>query len=89
VYRAVTEEKWLKTKVVIQRLRDAYELATSSGGDGMLELKMLEQVAGFLVHVTRAYPRIKVYLNGLYANMNSWQPDRDEEGWKIQNFQVD
>ena len=55
----------------------------------MLELKLLEQVAGFLVHVTRAFPRLKVYRNGLYTTMNSWRPDRDEEGWKAGDWKVD
>jgi hypothetical protein len=89
VYVSVTDEKWAKTKQEIRRLRVAYDVATAPGGNHLLDRKLLEQVAGFLVHVTGAYPRLKVYLNGIYATMNSWRPDRDEEGWKVGDWKVD
>ena len=54
-----------------------------------MEIKMLEQVAGFLNHVARAYPLLKIYLNGIYATMNAWRPDRDEAGWKTGEERVD
>jgi hypothetical protein len=82
IYVSVAMEKWNKTKSEIARLRQHYQQATSSGGDQLLEIKMLEQVAGFLNHVARAYPLLKIYLNGIYATMNAWRPDRDEAGWK-------
>ncbi|KAL7580706.1 hypothetical protein ACA910_002213 [Epithemia clementina (nom. ined.)] len=48
----------------------------------MVNHKTLEQVAGYLNHVARAYPTIKIYLNGVYATLNAWHPDHDEDGWK-------
>jgi hypothetical protein len=89
VYVAVTQEKWGKTKSELARAKIAHDIATGAGGDNTVELKMLEQVVGFLVHVARAYPLLRVYLNGLYATMNEWRPDRDEEGWKLCDVKVD
>ncbi|KAL7564921.1 hypothetical protein ACA910_009408 [Epithemia clementina (nom. ined.)] len=83
---AVTKAKWDCRKTEIHQLRQAVDEASSSRGDGKVDHKMLEQVAGFLNHVARAYPTIKMYLNGVYATMNAWRPDWDEEGWKMGNL---
>ncbi|KAL7564367.1 hypothetical protein ACA910_001517 [Epithemia clementina (nom. ined.)] len=48
----------------------------------MVDHKTLEQVAGYLNQVAQAYPTIKIYLNGVYATLNAWRPDCDEDGWK-------
>ena len=82
-YKTVSQEKWEKTKKEVGRLREEMDqLATATPKDTM-NSKTLEQVAGFLNHVGRAFPVIRIYLNGVYATLNSWRPDRDDEGWKI------
>ncbi|KAL7563713.1 hypothetical protein ACA910_021412 [Epithemia clementina (nom. ined.)] len=87
-YVSVTQEKWDKTKQEIHRLKQ--EVSHAQGpGSGHVSHKVLEQVAGFLNHVARAFPTIKIYLNGVYATLNAWRPDRDEEGWKIGQFKVE
>ena len=82
IYVSVAMEKWQKTKSEIARLRQHYVQATTFPGDRLVEIKMLEQVAGFLNHVARACPLLQIYLNGIYAIMNAWRPGGDEEGWK-------
>ncbi|KAL7556539.1 hypothetical protein ACA910_017630 [Epithemia clementina (nom. ined.)] len=72
---SVTQEKWNRTKIEIARLRAQVNLANATGGDGKVDHKTLEQVAGFLNHVARAFPTIKIYLNGVYATLNAWRPD--------------
>ena len=47
--------------------------------------KTLEQVAGFINHVGRAYPTLLLYLNGVYATINIWRPGGNEDGWKVTN----
>jgi hypothetical protein len=89
IYVSVAMEKWQKTKSEIARLRQHYVQATTSSCDHLLEIKMLEQVAGFLNHVARAYPLLHIYLNGIYATMNVWRPDRDKEGWKTGEEKVE
>jgi hypothetical protein len=81
VYDSVTKDKWLKAKLEIARLREAYDEGRANGSNQVLS-KTLEQVAGYLNHIGRAYKIIRVYLNGLYATLNSWRPGRDEEGWR-------
>ncbi|KAL7576184.1 hypothetical protein ACA910_004837 [Epithemia clementina (nom. ined.)] len=48
-----------------------------------MDRKTLEQVAGYLNPIAQSFPTIKLYLNGVYATMNAWQPNRDEEGWRL------
>ncbi|KAL7580181.1 hypothetical protein ACA910_012932 [Epithemia clementina (nom. ined.)] len=86
---AVMQTKWDRTKSEVHRLRQAIDEASSAAGDGKVDCKMLEQTAGFLNHVAQAYHTIKMYLNGVYATMNVWRPDRDKEGWKVGNTKVE
>ena len=89
VFISVSLEKWQKGKSEIQRLRDAFSLASAPEGKGLIKHKLLEEVAGFLNHLARAFPSIHVFLNGIYATMNMWQPDRDEEGWKMGDVKIE
>ncbi|KAL7570121.1 hypothetical protein ACA910_019966 [Epithemia clementina (nom. ined.)] len=73
----------------ISRPRVQVDLANAPRGDGKVDHKTLEQVAGFLNHVARAFPTIKLYLNGIYATMNAWRPDRDEDGWKVAQYKIE
>ncbi|KAL7569426.1 hypothetical protein ACA910_009612 [Epithemia clementina (nom. ined.)] len=88
LYVSVTQEKWDKTKQEIQHLMEEVQHAQGKGLGHMLH-KVLEQVAGFLYHVARAVPTIKIYLAGVYATLNTWRPDRDEDSWKIGQFKVE
>ncbi|KAL7565773.1 hypothetical protein ACA910_010211 [Epithemia clementina (nom. ined.)] len=88
-YITVTLSKWEKTKTEIARLRSGLDKALAQHGDCKMNRKMLEQVTGYLNHVARAFPTIKLYLNGVYATMNAWRPDRDEEGWRLGNAKVE
>jgi hypothetical protein len=89
IFDSVTVEKWTKARSEIARLREAYDKALAPSGTGKISSKLLEQVAGYLNHIGRAYKIIRVYLNGIYATLNSWRPDRDEEGWKTGESKVE
>ncbi|KAL7561526.1 hypothetical protein ACA910_022680 [Epithemia clementina (nom. ined.)] len=78
-YVSVTQEKWDKTKQEIQRLKLEVTQSQENGSSLVLH-KVLEQVAGFLNHVARVFLTKKLYLNKVYATLNAWQTDRDEEG---------
>jgi len=43
----------------------------------------LEKDVGVLVHINCTYPAVFRYLKGFYNTMNSWQLDRDRDGWKF------
>ncbi|KAL7579738.1 hypothetical protein ACA910_021880 [Epithemia clementina (nom. ined.)] len=76
-------------KKEIKRLKGQINSTSQTNGDGRVDRKVLEQVAGFLNHVARAYPTIQLYLNGVCATINAWRPDRDEEGWKTGDEKVE
>ncbi len=35
------------------------------------------------MYVTQAYPRMKPYLKGFHLSLETWQGERDKEGWKV------
>ena len=47
-----------------------------------LEYKPLEQDVGFLVHLSRTFHSIFLYLQDIYNTLNGWQRGRDCDGWK-------
>ncbi|KAL7573104.1 hypothetical protein ACA910_018785 [Epithemia clementina (nom. ined.)] len=68
---SITQTKWDKAKSEITLLHEQIDAAQSPEGNGKLNHKTLEQVAGYLNHVARAYPTIKIYLNGVNASLNA------------------
>lgn len=71
-----TMEKWQKTKAILAALKRLLEAGAS------LDRKELEKQRGFLVHVARTYPAVVPYLKGLHLTIDSWRPNRDKDGWK-------
>ena len=45
----------------------------------------MEQKTGFLVHLAMAYRLIMPFLRGIYLEMSSWRPVRDQDSWKLSN----
>ncbi|KAL7565118.1 hypothetical protein ACA910_005125 [Epithemia clementina (nom. ined.)] len=88
LYETVMQTKWDKAKSEIARVRLEIDNAYLPSGDGKVSHKVLEQVAGYLNHVARAFPTIRLYLNGVYATLNAWRPDRDEDGWRVGESKV-
>ena len=73
----VTQEKWERVKAIIGRwLLELQEKCDA------LHRKDLESDRGFLVYVARTFPVMKSYLKGFHLTLESWRPDRDEDGWK-------
>ena len=79
----VTKARWTKTKGHVRSLRVAYDEAMAPGNDGLLPVKLLESVVGYLLYISRAYPTLRVYLTEIYNTLNGWRPDRDEHGWRV------
>ena len=78
---ALSQEKWLKTKEILQHTLTMIE------GAAPIPLKTLESYRGSLVYVQRTYPAITPYLKGFHPTIDSWRPDRDKEGWRLPNSQ--
>jgi len=72
-----SEEKWLKAKNHIAWLNEVL----LSGAD--FEHERLESARGFLVYMCRAYPAMTPYLKGIHQTLDSWRPDRGQDGWRL------
>ncbi|KAL7557429.1 hypothetical protein ACA910_015264 [Epithemia clementina (nom. ined.)] len=49
----------------------------------LIDRKALQRTRGFLVYVTLTYSSMTPYFKGLHLTLESWRPDRDEDGWKL------
>lgn len=80
LFVTVSQAKWDRARSI---LSDIYDHFDQDGSLPELDLKDLEKKMGFLVHLAMAYPLMFPFLKGFYLTMNSWQPMRDENGWKM------
>ncbi len=53
--------------------------------DTTFDRKMLERDRGFLIYVSQTYKHMRPYLQGFHLTIDSWQPGRDNEGWRVSN----
>ncbi len=51
--------------------------------DGLLDYKRLEEIRGFLGHISMTYLVVTPYLKGLHLTLASYHPGRNEFGWKL------
>jgi hypothetical protein len=71
----VSQEKWSKTKAMIQELADMIP-------EGSLPLQHLPEIWGFLMYVVGTYTWMNPYIKGLHLTVDSWHPGRAEDGFK-------
>ena len=62
LYVLSTQEKWNKTKCIVDQLTKALD----AGDQILLEYSTLEKDVGFLCHISRTYPVMFPYLKGFY-----------------------
>jgi hypothetical protein len=72
------EEKCIKAKGFLQEILDLVEAYAER-----MPRYRLEEVQGFLVYVTRTYPCMRSYLIGMHMTIDSWQDNRDAQGWRL------
>lgn len=72
-----TQEKWEKARSYI------LDIQAHLTDRRPFHFKTLEQQRGFLVYITRTYPSLVPYLKGIHLTLDSWRPNRDDEGWKL------
>ena len=77
------QDKWDKAKSMLQAIRSEWE------STGMLDHKLLEQRRRFFVHLQRVYPAIVPFLKGIHLTLDRWRPGRDEDGWRIPDWEID
>jgi hypothetical protein len=88
VYKLITQSRWDKAKRILKEFTELYsrEGANTKPGEDVevwLPRKVLESGRGFLIYITRTYTTMIPYLKGLHLTIDSWQPNRDADGWKL------
>ena len=74
-----SQEKWEKAKEIVERRFQEVVV-----GEALtLDHKTLEKDVGFLVHLSRTFPSIFPFLQGINNTLNGWQSGRDRDGWKL------
>ncbi len=79
----VSQEKWDKTKQLIQEMVVMVE-------QDCLPLARLLQIWGFLMYVVHTFPRINPYtMKGLHLTIDSWRPFRGTNGFKLKGKELE
>jgi hypothetical protein len=76
--QSVTQSKWDKAKDQFAEL----SLMMTVSADSLLDYKRLEQIRGFLCHLSMTYLIVTPYLKGLHLTLAPHHPGRDKFGWK-------
>ena len=79
----VSVEKWERTQGLVAKWARRVEETKD------VNVKEFESDLGFLIYVSRTFPSMKPYLKGFHLTLHGWRPDRDEEGWKVADRQVE
>jgi hypothetical protein len=77
----VLQEKWDRTKALIQELSDLL-------ANPPLPLHRLLQIRGFLIYVVRTYKWLNPYIKGLHLTIDSWRPGRADNGFKLKGREL-
>jgi hypothetical protein len=82
VYKLVTQVRWDKTKRVLVSITDFFCSGISGGAYwDMAPRARLESARGLLIYVPWMYTSMIPDLKGLHLTIDSWRPNRDEDGW--------
>ncbi len=74
---SVTQEKWEHARGYL------YQMQETLDKDNLFDFKMLEKQRGFLVYLACTYPALTPFLKGIRLMVDSWQSNRDSDGWKL------
>jgi hypothetical protein len=73
-----SQEKWDKTKAMLQEIRGML-----SSDPVRLPRKRLEEIRGFLNYVCQTYRSMTPYLIGFHMTIDGWRRNRHADGWKM------
>ena len=79
ITQTVSQEKWNKGRGQIKELTALLE----SCPDPYFYFKRLEQIRGFLCHLSMTFEVITPFLKGFYLSLCSHLSSRNGDGWKL------
>mmetsp|Transcript_20485 Transcript_20485/g.29214 ORF Transcript_20485/g.29214 Transcript_20485/m.29214 type:complete len:595 (-) Transcript_20485:2495-4279(-) len=74
---SISQERWDKAKCILNWIQEH----VTTGDD--IPFKLLESHRGFLIYLVRTYPALNPYLKGIHLTLDSWQPWRLDDGWRM------
>jgi len=83
ISKTVSKEKWMKAKNYISEIKERLNLDK----DYEFDFKYLEQIRGFLCHLALTFDVIFPFLKGFHLLLCHHLPQRNEEGWKINEME--
>lgn len=79
ITKTVSDDKWEKAKRYIDIILKRF----AEEEDPSFDYKSLEQIRGFLCHLSMTFDPITPLLKGLHLTLAAHVPGRNEEGWKL------
>jgi hypothetical protein len=79
IIQTVAQSKWDRAKAQINEMRAFY----TNDDSPMLPYKRLEEIRGFLCHLSMTYEIVTPYLKGLHLTLAAHHPQRNSQGWKL------
>jgi hypothetical protein len=74
VLQSISQDKWCKCQLQISKVTEGFKKTSNKRID--FDYKHLEQIRGFLCHVSMTYPVVTPYLKGLHLTLASHHPGR-------------
>jgi hypothetical protein len=84
VIQSVSQDKWDKARAQIGEVTEGFALIASKKNED-LDYKRLEQIRGFLCHISMTFPIVTPYLKGFHLTLAAHHPGRNDAGWKMSN----
>jgi hypothetical protein len=79
ITQTVSQEKWDKGRAQLEELSAQLSLSP----DSKFSYKRLEQIRGFLCHLSMTFDVITPFLKGFHLTLCSHLSSRDDDGWKL------
>jgi hypothetical protein len=79
IRQTIAQMKWDRAKADVKWVLQQYELEE----DPSFLYKRLEQIRGFLCHISMTYEIVTPYLKGFHLTLAKHHPQRNSEGWKL------
>jgi hypothetical protein len=76
------QEKWDRGKSGVAWIEGEIET------HGDIDSDRLRGTTGFLMHLAQTYHPVRPFLKGFYFTLESWRPDRDDQGYRDPSFKL-
>jgi hypothetical protein len=79
IQQTVAQSKWDRAKAQINKMLAYY----ANSNAPLLPYKQLEEICGFLCHLSMTHEIVTPYLKDLHLTLAMHHPQRNAQGWKL------